>query len=396
MTASRRYYLNACFDLELGGFPTASVRRSCAEMTSLFVPLAGLEDCVEVDVALPEDYLHYLREFGLATGRVAAPGGGAGDPVVWGWNRQAVERLAPVSGEFRPQLETVRKVNGRDFADAVASRFSLGVPGSRFCRSLDDVEAAVQENGALFPLVIKPAFGGSGYGFRILQKKEEWETEQTRIERLIGGDGVVVEPWLTRRVDLSASTVIDRSGKHSAILFQRQWVNRFGAYFGSYCADDDAVIDPWREQLSSAAHQIAGVVAEVGYFGPIGIDAFVYEGMEGITRLAPAVEINARYTMGMLARELRRLLSMTSPVLLRSITGKRCVLPETIDEWEHRCGDLAFSAQRRSGVLLLTPLRNGFEGTWRQPQRNVFLIAGPSEAEILLGDAQLQELIRPV
>jgi hypothetical protein len=396
MTAPRRYYLNACFDLELGGFPTASVRRSCAEMTSLFIPITGPEDCVEVDVALPEDYLQYLRGFGLAAGRVAQPGGGFGDPVVWGWNRSAVERLAPVSADSYPPLKIVRKVNSRDFADAVAHRFGLGVPGTRFCRSLKDVEAAIQENETLFSVVIKPAFGGSGYGFRILQSRGQWDAEKTRIGRLIGRDGVVVEPWLSRRVDLSASTVIDRSGNHSAILFQRQWVNRFGAYFGSYCADDDAVIDPWREQLSSAAYQIAGVVAEVGYFGPIGIDAFVYEGMEGITRLAPAVEINARYTMGMLARELRRLLSMTSPVLLRSITGKRCVLPETIDEWEHRCGDLAFSAQRRSGVLLLTPLRNGFEGTWRQPQRNVFLIAGPSEAEILLGDAQLQELIRPV
>ncbi len=395
MTVSRRYYLNTCFDLELGGFPTASVRRSCAEMTSLFIPMAGPEDCVEVDVALPEDYLQYLRGFGLATGRVVPPGGGSGDPVVWGWNRSVVERLAPVSAEWYPPLNSVRKVNSRDFADAVAHRFGLGVPGTRFCRSLEDVEAAVQENETLFPVVIKPAFGGSGYGFRILQSRGQWEAEKTRIQQFAGGDGVVVEPWLTRRVDVSASTVVDRSGTQGTIQFQRQWVNRFGAYFGSYCDDEDAVIAPWCEQLSSAAQQITGAVAEVGYFGPVGIDAFVYEGADGVTKLSPAIEINARYTMGMLAQELRRRLSMNSPVLLRSVSGKRCDLPETIEEWEYRCGEIAFSAHRRSGVLLLTPLRNGFEKTWRQPQRNVFLIAGPSEAEILHRDAQLQELISP-
>ena len=395
MAVPRRYYLNACFDLELGGFSTAPVRRSAAEMTTLFIPLLRDGDRAVVDVTMPDCWLDILRSYGLAGGEVVTSGNtGTGMPVVWGWNRAAAERLGTVSEENVPLFETVRKVNGRHFCALLSERFRFGVPGSRFCRTAEDVETLLSGSGAVFPLVVKPQFGGSGYGFRVLKTRGQWDSERPHIERLCMGGGVVAEPWLFRNYDLSTSTVIGHDGTVDSVMFQRQWVNSFGAWYGSYCDENDPVVGRWKEPLEQATRIAAAEVAREGYFGPVGFDSFVYRGRGGEDVLAAIVEINARYTMGMLAQEIRTRLSLSGPMVLRSIGRKLCVLPETVEKWNEVCGKLAFDATRNSGVLLLTPLRTGYEGVWEQPQRSMFCIAGSSEEEILRLDRELRSRLQ--
>jgi len=45
---------------------------------------------------------------------------------------------------------------------------------------------------------------------------------------------------------------------------------------------------------------------QAGYFGPVGIDAFVYRDAQGHCRLKPIVEINPRHTMGRVTVELMK------------------------------------------------------------------------------------------
>ena len=387
----RRYYLNAGFDLEIGGFSTLSVRRAADEMTTLFIPILQDGDCAVVDVAVPDCWMDYLRSFGLAGGEVLPPGvsARAGTPVVWGWNPFAAERIAPVCADAYPPFAAVRKVNGRSFCSDCAERFGFGVPGSRFCRTIGETESLLSGHDTVFPLVVKPVFGGSGYGFRVLKNRGQWNIERSRIERLCRGGGVIVEPWLRRKYDLSTSTKISRDGAVGAVTFQRQWVNGFGAWYGSYCDPTDPVVSRWKDQLETATRAAAAEVAREGYFGPVGFDSFVY-GERGKEHLAAVIEINARYTMGMLAQEIRSILSLKGPMVVRSIGRKKCVLPETMETWSTVCDEFAYDATRKIGVLPLTPPRIGFEGVWEQPQRSVFLIVGSSEEEVLLLDRELR------
>jgi hypothetical protein len=364
-------------------------------MTALFVPLLREGDHAVVDVALPDLYQEYLRKYGLAGGEACAAPNGTGTPFVWGWDRSVMQRMAPVEPDTCPPLEVVRKVNGRAFAAAVAKRCGLGVPGSRFCRSVQEVDAVLSGSDAVFPLVIKPAFGGSGYGFRTLHSIDQWTAERPRTERLCSSGGVVVEPWLVRKYDMSTSTVIGRDGAIGPVAFQRQWVNGFGAYYGSYCDDGDPVVCRWKERLEAATRSAAAEVAKEGYFGPAGFDSFIYERRNKSEHLAAVIEINARYTMGMLAQELRRRLSLNQPVAMRSIGRKKCRLPESVEGWNARCGGLAFDIHRKNGILLLSPLRAGFEGIREQPQRSVFLITGGSEEEVMYLDRELRSLLQP-
>jgi hypothetical protein len=59
-------------------------------------------------------------------------------------------------------------------------------------------------------------------------------------------------------------------------------------------------------------------LAEVGFRGPVGVDAFVHATPEG-PRLKPVVEINPRYTIGRLTLELMRAVAPGSHGLYRLV-----------------------------------------------------------------------------
>ena len=392
MNPDRRYYFNALFDLELGGFSVAPLQRDAAEMTALYIPLLREGETAVVDVGLQGSYPAYLRRFGLAQGAISAVDPGTGIPEVWGWNAAVFNRIGNIAVDAYPPLETVHRVNGRAFCSELGKRHGTGVPGSHYCRSTDEVLSALGSPDCTWPVALKSAFGGSGFGLRVVRDKTDLGSVLPRIEEHCIRHGVVVEPWYHRICDMSTSVEVDRGVRASPVAYQRQWVNRYGAFFGVYCAENDPVIDRWREPLERATVIAAAAVAQTGYFGPVGFDSFVYRTAAGEQRLAPVIEINARRTMGMVAQQMRARIAPGTPVALRVISRKRCALPATQEEWVRRCGMIHYNVESKKGVLLLTPVRAEYSGVWLQPQRSVFFIAGSSEEEILEYDGVLRKL----
>ena len=389
-----RYYLNALFDLELGGFPPESVRRSAAEMTALFIPLSRPGDTIVLDVEPPDAWYSYLREAGLGPG-TALPLRNRTDEqpsvdVVWGWNREAMARLALVNEH--PPLNAVREINNRLFCSTLASRFGSGVPGSRFCSTMEEAESAAEELEGGFPLVIKPAFGGAGFGLRIVRQPGRFAAERALIARYLNHGGVVIEPWLPRSADLSAALQIGLDGNPGLIRYQRQMVNAYGSFYAVYCAETDPVIEPWKNELERNALVIAREAAARGYVGPVGIDSFVYGDIYGRDKLAAGIEINGRFTMGMLAQMLRERIAPEKHTLLRFFSRKKCRLPETYPLLEATLGRKSFISKAGYGILLLTPLRVGYQGKWAQPHLNAFFLSGESERRIHEFDRELQRL----
>jgi hypothetical protein len=52
------------------------------------------------------------------------------------------------------------------------------------------------------------------------------------------------------------------------------------------------------ESLEATLGHLAEALHRVGYFGPLGVDAYRYVDAKGLTRWNPCGELNARYTMG--------------------------------------------------------------------------------------------------
>jgi hypothetical protein len=56
-------------------------------------------------------------------------------------------------------------------------------------------------------------------------------------------------------------------------------------------------------QVLSDARRVAADVQQLGYYGPLGIDAMVYRGLGNVPMLRTVQDVNARLTMGRVALE---------------------------------------------------------------------------------------------
>jgi hypothetical protein len=59
----------------------------------------------------------------------------------------------------------------------------------------------------------------------------------------------------------------------------------------------------WQKTLRETALEIGQIAAKSGYFGPLGIDAFIYRDQDRLT-LRPMIELNPRWSMGRIALQL--------------------------------------------------------------------------------------------
>ncbi len=173
--------------------------------------------------------------------------------------------------------------------------------------------------------VFKAPFSTAGRG-RVIRKTEEVLSakELAFIETTLREQGaLVIEPWLERIIDFSiqfdygAESGLRRRGlvvleNTERGQFRRATVaDRFTDFL-----DDEArralfADAPKRGFLAELIEdrlepELTALLAEHGYAGPLGVDAFLYRDGEGEVRIKPVVEINPRYTMGRVAIELAR------------------------------------------------------------------------------------------
>lgn len=392
----RRYLLNALFDLELGGYPAKKVHRSVAEMSVLFLPFCRPEDAIILKVETRPEYLSYLRENGVVCGtgiHVQSVPDRTRDwqDVAWGWNNEAVAVLGSTAANTRPDCSIVKKINNRLFCYTISQTLGFGVPGSLFCGTVSEFATLLNMSSVFYPLVIKPAFGSSGFGLQVAVNRTGLQSMLPHVERYCAHGGCVVEPWCNREYDVSTGAVIAGDGSVSQVYMHRQWVNRYGAFFGICIEPDDPLIAVWKDRLSEMTDAyVAGIAAE-GYFGPVGIDSFVYRDVYGEQLLAAGIEINARFTMGSLAHHLQRKMVPDGHFLLRFTGRKKCHLPENYHDLQRLLGDNCYNPLTHAGILLLTPLSACYLGVWQQPQHAVFAIAGGSAEQLGVYDAALQK-----
>jgi len=380
----------------MGGYPTGKVNRPAAEMSVLFLPHCLPDDAIVLKVEVTPAYLDYLHKNQIAPTPTIhicydALTPWSGQDVAWGWSDSAVGYLAPGAQTMRPDTTVVRAVNNRAFCQRMGERGGFGVPGSSFCSTIGEFGAYMQKGSLQFPLVIKPAFGSSGFGLQVAHDEEELLRLLPHVERYCAHGGLTVEPWCTREYDLSTGAVIGSDGTVSGTYLHRQWINRYGGFFGICIEHEDPTVALWKDDLERMTSSFIDSIKGEGYFGPVGIDSFVYRSQDGVLKLAAGIEINARYTMGYCAHQLKVKMAPQGNFLLRFSGRKKCLLPETYDGLKNVLGATAYNSELHEGILLLTPLRARHEGVWRQPQQSVFAIASSSSEQLYTYDRYIQD-----
>ena len=168
-------------------------------------------------------------------------------------------------------------------------------------RTLDDWPA-----WARVRFTLKPRFGCSGRGRTAGRDGRVDEPALRRsLPRLAERGGAMLEPWLDRSEDLSASLWLDEAGALQLLGTSEQVLAPSGLYRGQRgTVDSKGRVTSGSdrdEDLRNAAVALARRAAREGFFGPCGLDAFGYRAPSGAPAFRPVVEWNARFTLGMVA-----------------------------------------------------------------------------------------------
>lgn len=250
----------------------------------------------------------------------------AGNLLPWGWSPEMNKILAPLikqngqelvwQDSFKSlfskkwSLEFNQKLNNSDISWNEDSS-SLGV----FCTELEEVVKALESFTSLGweTSCVKSPYGASGRNIIRFQGGRVTDKQFGRLKSLLKKQGgLIVEPWLERVVDFSvhfdfkdklkfqgiSRLINDEHGQYSASLF--------GKYEQGLSEDVLAFLHGQKTgglttYYKSFTSYLEEELKSTAYRGPIGIDTFIYKGLNGSLFFRPVVEVNFRYTMGRVA-----------------------------------------------------------------------------------------------
>ena len=223
----------------------------------------------------------------------------------------ATLRANGVTPEPHPTAQVLRRVNHRRFACELAAELGSGLPGGHGTqlegrRWIESGEALLEAlarpppPGARGWLLKRPlAFAGRGQqrlpasdgstapGF-LADKQRAWIAASLK-----HGEGLVLEPLVTPSLELSLHGFLQRDGTFVLGALCHQTVDERGVFRGVTRVAPGTATAQEGETTVATGGRVARALAEAGYFGPFGIDAYRHE--RGFCALG---EINARYTLG--------------------------------------------------------------------------------------------------
>ncbi len=211
----------------------------------------------------------------------------------WSPTPSALARLAKAGVPLpaAPGAEVLRRVSHRSFYLELGG----GAPGANYFRDAGALERALRERGNA-PWLFKRAYGFAGRGQRRISEPSaddlRWLADGLRLGGLLG------EPWLEIERELSLHGWLERDGGLRLGRPCAQRVDRWRAWVASEPLDAGELSAAWHAALENAARGAAEALFRAGYFGPFGIDAYIWRTAAGGRELNPLGELNARYTMG--------------------------------------------------------------------------------------------------
>jgi len=266
------WVLNLDADLELahgpGYTPSASVTRMAATFAKRLRGSLVAADDVVIDARTPEGSAR-----GLA-GRAFCP------------TPRAIAMLvrAGAEPEPHPTFDVLRRVGSRAFSASLGQT----MPGAAFVTRLDEARAILRGDPAPGTAWrVKRAYGMAGRGHRIVGRSPRDE-DVAFLAGFVAEGGVQIEPNVRVADEWALHGVIAQGGAARLGVLTRQRTDASGAWLATERADDGP-----RDPIAREAERAARALAEAGYFGPFGVDAFTYDGT-----LRARSEINARYSMG--------------------------------------------------------------------------------------------------
>jgi hypothetical protein len=230
--------------------------------------------------------------------RVPASAGGGPAPgsvrwlgAAWSPTPSALARLARAGVELppSPSFAVLQRVNHRSFYLELGG----GAPGARYVQDEAELTATLREPRVW---LCKRPFGFAGRGQRRIPLSPSADDRRWLADGLRQG-GFLAEPWLELRLELALHGLLE-NGRLALGHVCVQQTDSFRAWVSTRRARADELSSRHVADLRERAQTVGAALASAGYFGPFGLDAYLYETGTGELALNPLSELNARFSMG--------------------------------------------------------------------------------------------------
>ena len=196
-------------------------------------------------------------------------------------------------------VEVLAAVNARAFATLVREPLIEGSFEKRIAKTPEETLELIARPTEGGWLVRRP-FGAAGRGRRRIAAGTPVDAELAWIVAGLRRGPLVVEPWVQVTREYTRSAWVDRAGEVVIAPPCFQETTDQGAWTGTEAAGAREVLEEDDVRLQHTIEVVGTALADAGYFGPFGIDAYRHRvpGRAGPREvLNPLSEINARFTM---------------------------------------------------------------------------------------------------
>jgi hypothetical protein len=215
--------------------------------------------------------------------------GAAFMPTPYAFGRLALAGAVPPPA---PPLAVLRRANEREL-------LLPKLDGACFVRSREAALTVLAQPTSTGLWLCKRALGAAGRGHRRVQAGHVRAEDVAWLDAAIRKTGgVQLSPWVARTADFALHGTLAADGVLTAGSATVQQIDAGDAWRGSRLAGAGELTDSETFALRSALSEAARALADVGYWGPFGIDAFRYRDAAGCAHFCACCDVNARYTMG--------------------------------------------------------------------------------------------------
>lgn len=202
-------------------------------------------------------------------------------------------KAAGAAAPKAPEQSVLCRVNDKRFVLPLQASLGLPTREVRGPADLDDLLQAPSKGALLF----KTPLGFAGRGQRRVDAPAS-PNDSAQLHRALAKSGLVVEPFRRVLAEFSLHGWLSRRGDLSYGQPCQQWCDAQRQWLRTRPLPAGLLTPIELRALRGALARAAEALIAASYFGPFGVDSYLWQEGPGRTRLNPLSELNARFSMG--------------------------------------------------------------------------------------------------
>jgi hypothetical protein len=387
------YHFNPTCELAIAnGSPyyqaPAILREFEEELAPILLLFASANDHVLKEKALPVQFMEQLNEMGLTAARCLPKAESLeslqNEPVnlqPWGWSPAELNYLSDYRQPSAIQARRTQLANSdlfqrkhavqfvNDFLDeSHQSYFPKKEERPQVLDTLEAIESYLHKHPQT---VLKSPLSSSGRGLQVIRKNILNDSNKRWIKTMLAQQNyLIAEPLFNKKTDLSFQFEFTPSAEIIFLGISFFQTNNNGQYLGHHLnpATDLAYHHFHKDELVTIAgrltHQLRQSCFHRVYQGFLGIDALIYEEDQQF-KIQPCLEINPRFTMGMLSQVIEKKIHPESSGQFLTYYHPGKIYQAFAEEQAKKNPPIVTDQRLRKGFLSLTaPKSNSLFGAY--------------------------------